>query len=43
MRKQVFGGRITVMGASEIGTTVTVDIPPGEKREMDLVQGGAAG
>ena len=42
-RAQMFGGRITVTGTPGTGTTVTVDIPPGEKRKMDREQGGDAG
>ena len=42
-RVQIFGGRITVTGTPGTGTTVTVDIPPVEKRKMDRDQEGAAG
>jgi signal transduction histidine kinase len=42
-RAQMLGGRITVTGTSGKGTTVTVDIPPEEKRIMDRDQGGDAG
>ncbi|HEY5496770.1 MAG TPA: PAS domain-containing sensor histidine kinase, partial [Syntrophales bacterium] len=42
-RAQMFGGRITVTGTPGIGTKVTVEIPPVEKRKMDRDQGGAAG
>jgi PAS domain S-box-containing protein len=42
-RVQMFGGRITVMGTPGIGTKVTVEIPPVEKRKMDRDQEGAAG
>ncbi|MDP3096494.1 MAG: PAS domain S-box protein [Syntrophales bacterium] len=42
-RAQMFGGRITVAGTPGIGTTVTVEIPPVEKRKMDRDQGGGAG
>jgi PAS domain S-box-containing protein len=42
-RAQMFGGRITVTGTPGIGTKVTVEIPPVEKRKMDWDQGGDAG
>ena len=42
-RAQMFGGRITVTGTPGIGTKVTVEIPPIEKRKMDRDQEGAAG
>jgi signal transduction histidine kinase/FixJ family two-component response regulator len=42
-RAQIFGGRITVTGTPGIGTKVTVEIPPIEKRKMDRDQEGAAG
>jgi PAS domain S-box-containing protein len=42
-RAQMFGGRITVTGTPGIGTKVTVEIPPEEKRKMDRDQGGTAG
>jgi len=42
-RAQTFGGRITVTSAPGIGTKVTVEIPPAEKRKMDRDQGGDAG
>jgi PAS domain S-box-containing protein len=42
-RAQMFGGRITVTGTPGTGTTVTVEIPPVEKRKMDRDQEGAAG
>ena len=42
-RVQIFGGRITVTGTPGIGTKVTVEIPPVEKRKMDRDQGGTAG
>ena len=42
-RAQIFGGRITVTGTPGIGTKVTVEIPPEEKRKMDRDQEGAAG
>ena len=41
-RAQMFGGRIAVAGTSGIGTKVTVEIPPVEKRKMDRDQEGAA-
>jgi signal transduction histidine kinase len=42
-RAQIFGGLITVTGTPGIGTKVTVEIPPVEKRKMDRDQEGAAG
>ena len=39
----MFGGRITVTGTPGIGTIVTVDIPPVEKKKIDLDQEGTAG
>ena len=42
-RAQMFGGRITVTGTPGIGTKVTVEIPPVEKRKMDRDQEGDAG
>ncbi len=42
-RAQMFGGRITVTGTPGIGTKVTVEISPVEKRKMDRDQGGDAG
>jgi PAS domain S-box-containing protein len=42
-RAQMFGGRITVTGTPGIGTKVTVEIPPAEKRKMDRNHEGAAG
>ena len=42
-RAQMFGGRITVTGTPGIGTIVTVEISPVEKRKMDRDQEGAAG
>jgi PAS domain S-box-containing protein len=42
-RAQMLGGRITVTGTPGIGTKVTVEIPPVEKRKMDRDQEGAAG
>jgi PAS domain S-box-containing protein len=42
-RAQMFGGRITVTGTPGIGTTVTVEIPPVEKRKIDRDQGGTTG
>ncbi len=42
-RTQMFGGRITVTGTPGIGTKVTVEIPPVEKRKTDRNQGGGTG
>jgi len=42
-RAQMFGGRFTVTGTPGIGTKVTVEISPVEKRKMDQDQGGSAG
>ena len=42
-RAQMFGGGITMTGTPGIGTIVTVEIPPVEKRKMDRDQEGAAG
>ncbi|MBU2262261.1 MAG: PAS domain S-box protein [Proteobacteria bacterium] len=42
-RAQMFGGRITVTGTPGIGTKVTVEIPPVEKRKSDRDQKGGAG
>jgi len=42
-RAQMFGGRITVTGTPGIGTKVTVEISPVEKRKMDRDQEGATG
>jgi signal transduction histidine kinase len=40
---QMFGGRISVTGTPGIGTKVTVEISPVEKRKRDWDHGGAAG
>jgi PAS domain S-box-containing protein len=42
-RAQMFGGRFTMTGTPGIGTKVTVEVSPVEKRGTDREEGGAAG
>ena len=42
-RALMFGGSFRVKGTPRTGTTVTVEIPPAEKRKMDRDQKGDAG